>query len=515
MAPDQGKFHGALPRDIASLDLWEVVGQQCYLTVGSRGLPVHARLEQDGVEIERCMDSEGEAVSLIGSPLSLERGRSQRCTDCLRAGFGGKSSASSHISGSSSLSQSTVFRFCHMLGARLDRQAQTVTLVHCPPREGRKGAARLRQDVVFFIGGQATLQDSLINVESWVEQVSERCLEVPSERRLLVLVNPAAGSGTAPRAWAGVEELWQSVPGLQCEIVVTTRAQEAAEYVRSVDLQSFHGIVIVSGDGLVHEVLNGLTARPDAENALKVPIGHIPAGSGNGLAKSVLAAAGESYGVFEAAFLIAKGRQSAMDLMSIQVPGRRSLVSFLSLSAGTISDIDIESERLRCIGGARFTVWGIWRVLSPLRLPYKLVYWPESAAVHPPSQEPTLDAELSGEHWKTIEDTFVFLWAMNMAWAAYDSCPAPGALPGDGMWHILVLRGARVSRMSVLKTLLGLECGSHLNIPGVELLKCRAFRLTPGSSIGHHSLDGELVPFGPIQVWPAPHKGQVLGISMP
>ena len=41
-------------------------------------------------------------------------------------------------------------------------------------------------------------------------------------------------------------------------------------------------IVVVSGDGLLTEVLNSMMRRPDAAVVVKLPIGIIPAGSGNG-----------------------------------------------------------------------------------------------------------------------------------------------------------------------------------------------------------------------------------------
>lgn len=45
---------------------------------------------------------------------------------------------------------------------------------------------------------------------------------------------------------------------------------------------------MVGGDGIVFEVVNGLFQRPDWEKALnELPLGVIPCGSGNGLAKSI------------------------------------------------------------------------------------------------------------------------------------------------------------------------------------------------------------------------------------
>ena len=40
--------------------------------------------------------------------------------------------------------------------------------------------------------------------------------------------------------------------------------------------------MVVSGDGLLTEVANSLMRRPDAFEAIKIPMGVIPAGSGNG-----------------------------------------------------------------------------------------------------------------------------------------------------------------------------------------------------------------------------------------
>lgn len=53
------------------------------------------------------------------------------------------------------------------------------------------------------------------------------------------------------------------------------------------NLKEWEGIVTVSGDGLLYEVLNGLFDRPDWEDAVRMPIGVLPCGSGNALAGAV------------------------------------------------------------------------------------------------------------------------------------------------------------------------------------------------------------------------------------
>jgi len=48
------------------------------------------------------------------------------------------------------------------------------------------------------------------------------------------------------------------------------------------------------------------------------------------------------------------------------------LYSFLSIGWGLIADIDIESERLRSIGGQRFTIWSLARLVGKcMKIPTK------------------------------------------------------------------------------------------------------------------------------------------------
>lgn len=60
--------------------------------------------------------------------------------------------------------------------------------------------------------------------------------------------------------------------------------QNARNLGRSHKYEAFDALVPVSGDGITHELLNGLASRPDALKALRsTVIAPIPAGSGNAL----------------------------------------------------------------------------------------------------------------------------------------------------------------------------------------------------------------------------------------
>ena len=104
------------------------------------------------------------------------------------------------------------------------------------------------------------------------------------------------------------------------KITMTERAGHASDIV-SQELKpgDYDGIVTVSGDGLIHEVVNGLYRRKDQLQMMSsMAIGFIPGGSANGLVKAVLDYSGEEYSIENAAFIAAKGRVTRMDLTEIE-----------------------------------------------------------------------------------------------------------------------------------------------------------------------------------------------------
>lgn len=191
----------------------------------------------------------------------------------------------------------------------------------------------------------------------------------PPKRKVLVLINPFGGAGAAARNWETARALMEKAY-IDLDVLFTERAQHAYDMCNSeLKPQDYDAIVTVSGDGLIFEVVNGFLNRPDwADFKNKVTIGCIPGGTGNGLVKSILSNSNENYGVLEAAFKIVKGNRKLIDIT--QLTGeyeKKKIFSFLCVSWAIIGDIDINSEVIRCCGAARFTVWGVWRVMCMRR----------------------------------------------------------------------------------------------------------------------------------------------------
>ncbi|XP_020398823.1 sphingosine kinase 1 [Zea mays] len=114
--------------------------------------------------------------------------------------------------------------------------------------------------------------------------------------------------------------------------------------------------------GVMVEVVNGLLQREDWETAIKVPLGIISAGTGNGMARSLLHAAGEPFSISNAVFAIIRGHKRALDVTSV-VQGKARFFSVLMLTWGLVADVDIESEKYRWMGSARLDFYLLLRIL--------------------------------------------------------------------------------------------------------------------------------------------------------
>jgi YegS/Rv2252/BmrU family lipid kinase len=98
----------------------------------------------------------------------------------------------------------------------------------------------------------------------------------------LLLVNPAAGHGRGRRladeAAAAIQRHWGAPLRLE-----TTAAGDAVEMVRGMD-RGIERVIVLGGDGTLHEAVNGLLRRPEAD---RPPLGIVPAGTGNDYARMI------------------------------------------------------------------------------------------------------------------------------------------------------------------------------------------------------------------------------------
>lgn len=119
--------------------------------------------------------------------------------------------------------------------------------------------------------------------------------------RMLLIVNPEARHGETGPLVPVIKQLLQSV---SYDIRITSHVGHAAEIAS--EAEGYEVIVAVGGDGTVHEVLNGIMARPEPRPAL----GLIPTGSGNDTRRTL----GVPEDMAEATLTLVSGRRRRFDI---------------------------------------------------------------------------------------------------------------------------------------------------------------------------------------------------------
>ena len=111
-----------------------------------------------------------------------------------------------------------------------------------------------------------------------VEAITNR--PTGSSLKVLIYFNPNAGSNSAKH----LDQVLDFVEKTNLEpVVVETEHQgHCQHHLQTIDPKDYCGVAIVSGDGLMHEFVN---------SKVELPVTHVPAGSGNGFAKTQTMAA--------------------------------------------------------------------------------------------------------------------------------------------------------------------------------------------------------------------------------
>jgi sphingosine kinase len=281
---------------------------------------------------------------------------------------------------------------------------------------------------------------------------------------------------------------------IECETRTTKARGEATDVARGLDASLYDGIVAVGGDGTVAELFQGLSEREDREEIYaKMPIGIVPAGSGNALCKSIQHAGGEPCDPVSCALTIARWRTRALDRSEVRFRDSKTASgwgddskvthSLLSTSWGFFSDVDIESERFRFLGGARFTLQAIVRILARRKYRCELLYetTEEGEAYNAQHCDGPHGEPVSGRPgWRRVAGDVLGLWALNVPWGTETTLAAPHAKFDDGSVDVVLVNVT--NRKNMLKLLLDFDAGDHARNRAVRYIKAKSFEIYPGTA---------------------------------
>ncbi|KAG7452429.1 uncharacterized protein BT62DRAFT_924983 [Guyanagaster necrorhizus] len=362
-------------------------------------------------------------------------------------------------------------------------------------------------------------------VKEWAETVLNSAFKdagVNRGRRLKILVNPHGGTRKGAAIFTKIVEPVLRAGGCALDVQYTTHSNHAYEIAKVLPLEC-DAIVTVSGDGLIHEVMNGFAHHAYPMKAFSIPIAPIPTGSGNGLSLNLLGLA-DGFDVVAAALNVVKGLPMKVDVFSFVQNGKRS-ISFMSQAMGLMADLDLGTEHLRWMGDTRF-VYGLFRGLvtfkpCSVQFSYKAAEEDKNKMAQecyarrvndksasqrsiPAATEagdsalPPLTTHESDEGWTTFDQPLLYLYAGKGPFVGRDFMAFPASLPDDGL--IDIVAQTLSSRGEIVHDLAEGPKGGHFWKDSLHYIKAHAYRMKPLSPKGALSVDGEMFPFEAFEV---------------
>jgi diacylglycerol kinase (ATP) len=289
----------------------------------------------------------------------------------------------------------------------------------------------------------------------------------PADRDYLVIFNPVASRGGAARHRVPIENAFRA-EGATCTIVATEGRGHAVELAERAAAEGRSAVVAVGGDGIVHEVVNGLLRVGDGPS---VPLGIVPIGSGNDFIKMLGLPA---HRPADAVRRIVAAEPRLVDVgrvtrhcMGDGPPGVWYFTN--GVGVGFDAQVATHARGIRKLRGFAIYAWAVLKTLRDLR-------------------SPTIEVMVDGV--EIAHRPLILTTVSNGPCHGGSFWLCPGAQVDDGLLDILVA-DAR-SLPSLLHLLPRVMLGKHLGQRGVELLRGRRVEVRSAEALPIHA-DGEIV----------------------
>ncbi|KAI9227835.1 MAG: ATP-NAD kinase-like domain-containing protein [Piptocephalis tieghemiana] len=317
----------------------------------------------------------------------------------------------------------------------------------------------------------------------------------PSPPYAHVFINPYAGIGEGLELWEGLVRPMLLNARIPHAVTVTTGPGDAESHAGVVALEenkdafspsasstssdstdsssssassSFRrpaAIICIGGDGLVHEVVNGLASRGTPRPVVQLCV--IPAGTGNTVANAVIHQEGSGDIVdadtntrsLRSLLTCFRCQHTPLDLATVALTDGRIRRAVALVNAGFHADITSSSDRLRFLGpSSRSRLAGAVQYLFPTQALDKARITLLGARRWSASYRSFSSVESVVE----LEDgPYADILVTNHAELSHGYRIAPFADPSDGFWDLIVIRGGR-SQVNAVQSAATSPHPSHL-----------------------------------------------------
>ncbi|KAJ3073977.1 Sphingosine kinase 2 [Podochytrium sp. JEL0797] len=366
-------------------------------------------------------------------------------------------------------------------------------------------------------------------------QLNIACPDIHTPRKpVLFLVNPFGGVKEAKHIFTSTVAPMMQLAGIPFERIDTERMGHAQQFMQTVNISTYSAFIAVSGDGVLHELVNGMMSRRDWRAARAIPVGTIGAGSSNAMNLN-LGHYAPAYGVLS----IIKATTRPMDLLSVTFhTSQKVIYTHLNLAWAYIADVDIESDQFRSLGMIKVELSALNRLLRLRKYRARIGILPLADAPKPARDhldatllDPVFREEEAIEsaygpkrtlHGCKVTDVETFPIQLTPAgdpvsYFTANNCPyistslkaSRNVALSSGCLEV-TYGGKDVSRWGMLSSLLNEIVPKDLGTIGLHSVRARGFRLDPlGWGWGLHEWEEEEEEVGKLET----RKGGVLALS--
>ena len=269
------------------------------------------------------------------------------------------------------------------------------------------------------------------------------------KKKLKIIFNPISGSGLDSEKLKHIKQYFRDHNYI-LRWSTTKKKGDATLFAKEID-DSFFAVIVIGGDGTINEVVNGLQGR-------QIPIGIIPQGTGNLLAKELEI----SQSIEKACSVIKKSKTISMDL-------GYDTKRYFFLMAG----IGMDAEIVYAINAARKGNISMSTYIMPIIktiINYRL---------------PRVTVMVDGN---IVEKDASFVFVSNVKGYFGPVRFAYLAKTNDGQFDICILKGRK--KLHILKYIIGAATGTLRLFSDVVYLRGRSIIVDGNPSI-QYQLDGD------------------------
>jgi diacylglycerol kinase (ATP) len=280
------------------------------------------------------------------------------------------------------------------------------------------------------------------------------------------IVNRVSGNGKGLKVWKKVEKLLKE-KRVNYQVRFTERPKHAVEIAKEFSSEKCDAVVAIGGDGTIHDVANGLIGS-------NIPLGIIPAGSGNDLARAL----DIPMDYKKALERILMGKQRTIDVGRI---GKEYCITVTGIGFdGKVAEVNNSSKYKNWLNFIRLGALSYGFSVLHVLLNYRPV---------------NIQLKVDGK-------SFVFF---NVWLIAIANIPnygggiriCPDACYNDGLFDICIVHN--ITKWELLRMFPKAYKGKHVFHPSVTMIKGKHVEVTSGWPVIVQS-DGEILTKTPVNV---------------